>query len=284
MRILFILLVFSSVSYGQYSTYYLQTQENIDLNANVQVQHNISTIDYGALAKANAERERTRLEAKMYSDELEKQRALEIAQDPLKAFDYGTDNNWEMDKESCKNIGIKKGIYYHKIPHESLFVSTGGYNYRNESEDGVITEIEFNLISYVQGLELKDTTAQNFRKLILAYNGDTEKYIKDILAESPAGKVDSVSGIYTHKTDINKAKVIGENGFMQTYIYEDGYEYVIKDNFYLLTENGWFVRFGVRYKGDKDDVTFEMLEGRRYYFKRLVNQMFATATINGVKY
>lgn len=32
----------------------------------------------------------------------------------------------------------------------------------------------------------------------------------------------------------------------------------------------------VRYSGDKDDVAFEQLEGRRYYLKRLINKTIST--------
>ena len=40
---------------------------------------------------------------------------------------------------------------------------------------------------------------------------------------------------------------------------------------------------GVRFKGDKDDVTWEQLEARRLYFKRLVDQTIESAKIYGIK-
>ena len=69
---------------------------------------------------------------------------------------------------------------------------------------------------------------------------------------------------FLHKKDVNKTKVFGKSGFLQTLIFEDDYEYIIKDNYYAIYDGIVFVA-GVRYKGDKDEVTFEDLEGRRHY-------------------
>ena len=38
----------------------------------------------------------------------------------------------------------------------------------------------------------------------------------------------------------------------------------------------------VRYHGDKDDVTFEQLEGRRYYLKELIEKIISTAKVNDI--
>ena len=52
----------------------------------------------------------------MYSEEKQKKQAIEIAMNPLKAFDYGRDNNWVMDKKNAESIGFSKGtVYYHKV-------------------------------------------------------------------------------------------------------------------------------------------------------------------------
>jgi type I restriction enzyme M protein len=34
----------------------------------------------------------------------------------------------------------------------------------------------------------------------------------------------------------------------------------------------------VKFSGDKDEITFEDLEGRRYYFRKLINQLISTAS------
>jgi len=282
--------------FAQYSNYYkvdVNSNSNVNLNGNVNVNKNvsgtvnvnktISTIDYGALAQANALREKNRLESQIYANDLARQQALEIASNPLKAFDYGYDNIWYAKGSDAKNVlGIKKATLYYKKPNESLFVNTGGWNSRNESEDGVITEIEI-VMFYVPGVaRLPENASQkeNFNNY-LKYNNKTEEFVKLEIEEYKKGELNNDN--YVHKTDINKAKVAGQNGFVWSNFYEDDYDYVIKDNYRLLS-NGWIVFGGARYKGDKDYVNFEMIEGRRYYFRRLVNQIMATIRIDDVKY
>ena len=143
---LFIALFFTSLvsfgqySNGQYSNYYskvdanIKVKSNININKNVNVSGNVNktvtTIDYGALRLANAQKEKNRLESLKYSNNQQKNKAIEIAQNPIKAFDYGKDNSWVMDKKTAKKFGFSKGtVYYHKIPNESLFVSLNGYSY-----------------------------------------------------------------------------------------------------------------------------------------------------------
>jgi len=40
----------------------------------------------------------------------------------------------------------------------------------------------------------------------------------------------------------------------------------------------------VRYYGDKDEVTFEQIEGRKYYLKRLIEKIISTATVYNTTY
>lgn len=292
-KLLFFLLI-PVFGFGQYSTYYGAYDINANINQNVNVTQDVNvsgninktiqTIDYGALRLANAQREKNRLEAQVYSDNLQKNQALEIASNPIKAFDYGKDNYWVMDKKNAENLGFSnRSTYYHKIPNEALFVSTGGYKYRNESIDGVITELEFNdvrsLFSTTYFLKLKKDEKKQIFDSWKPYLGKTEEYVKALLSQSKVGEK-SEDGIFTHKNDINKAKVFGFEGYVYSWFYEDDYEFVIKDNYYVIGENGVFIQTGVRYRGDKDFVDFEMLEGRRAYLKRLCDQIIATAYIN----
>lgn len=219
----------------------------------------------------------------MYSEEKQKKQAIEIAMNPLKAFDYGRDNNWVMDKKNAESIGFSKGtVYYHKVPNEALFVPTQGYNYRNESEDGIVTELEFNSIRYLVGmtayLELKKEEKKKIFNDWQPFFGNTEKYVKEQTKVFKVGELTD-DGQFTHKVDINKAKVFGEEGFVYSWFYEDDYEYVIKDNYHLVSANGIIVHVGVRFRGDKDKIDFEMLEGRRNYLQRLCKQIIATANI-----
>ena len=299
MKNLFLVLLFVPlVSFGQtYSNYYGTLDVNQNINANVNVNKNvdvsgsvnvdktITSIDYGALRLANAQIEKNRLERQIYANEEQKRVALEIATNPLKAFDYGTDNNFVMDKKYAESLGFSKGsVYYIKVPNKALFVSTGGYNFRNESEDGIVTEIEFDRVNYVLGttsyLELKKEDRKKRLKIMQPYFGNTEEYVKYQIKNQNivVGKV-TKDGNFTHKVDINKAKIFGREGFVFSWFYENDYEYVIKDNYRLITANGFLVEAGVRFRGDKDEIDFEMLEGRRDYLQRLCKQIIATAGI-----
>ena len=64
-----------------------------------------------------------------------------------------------------------------------MFVPTQGYNYRNESEDGIVTELEFNSIRYMVGmtayLELKKEEKKKIFNDWQPFFGNTEKYVKE---------------------------------------------------------------------------------------------------------
>ena len=92
-KLLLILLLVPLVSFGQYSSYYGTIDVNQNINANVNVNKTVTTIDYGALAAANATRARNRIEASKVKNEKDREAMIAIANDPSKAFDYGVDNN-----------------------------------------------------------------------------------------------------------------------------------------------------------------------------------------------
>jgi hypothetical protein len=274
---LFLLLAFPFATFGQYSSYYGRYDVNSTVNVTGSVTKTINTIDYGSLALANAEREKNRLQSLQYTNELDKQHAIEIALNPMKAFDYGVDNTWEAKVKEAQVYGFTKFTQYHKIPHPSLFVRTQGYNYRNVSDNNIVTEIE--LIGAININGLKDETLKN--KYLEAYKVllvNPEEYAK--FDNHKVGT--DIDGIFLHRKDINKAKVFNIDGFKGTMIYEDKYEIVIKDNYYASI-NGVIFEAGVRYKGDKDEVNFEDLEGRRYYLKKLCEQIIATSYFKDVK-
>lgn len=288
----FILLI-SFSSFGQYSSYYgaYDINANVSVNANINknvnvtgnVNKTITTIDYGALANANAIRERNRIESRIeglkIANERDKEAMIAIANDPSKAFDYGKDNNWTATKKQAQERGFKKFTWYHKIPHQSLFSSTGGYNYQNISDNYITTEIELTGFFRVSGIKDKNT-----REIIKNNYKGIFKSVEEF-AKSPhfvEGEYSDEIKAFIHKKDINKTKLYGVNGFKETIIYENDYEIVIKDN-YVGVINGIILRAGVRYKADKDEATFEDLEGRRFYFRKLVDKIISTSLIRDIK-
>jgi antitoxin component YwqK of YwqJK toxin-antitoxin module len=233
--------------------------------------------------EANAQREKNRLEAMNYADVSQKNQAIEIALNPKKAFNYGTDNNYIIDSNTSKIYGFSLGtVFYHKIPNAALFAEINNKNgsYINETDDGVVTELEIFAPTYYAGTAtfFKKTKKEReqYYKAMQTYIENANKITTKnlpIVGEKTEG------GQFTHKAYINKAKVWGNQGSVTTWYFEDDNKYVIKDNFNYVSPKG--VRFGagVRYKGDKDEVTFEMLEGRRSYLNKLCEQIIATARL-----
>lgn len=287
MKKLLLLLFIPLFSFGQYSTYYgtYDVNVNANINKNVNVSGNVNktvtTIDYGALANANALREKNRIESLKVADERDRNAMIAIANDPSKAFDYGTDYNWKMPKKGLSKSGFKKITWYFKIPHKSLFSHTGnGLHFQNISDNYITTEIELYTPMRVSGIrdEKYKKSIQNRFKGIFTSVEEYAKYPEYVVGEYN----DSIKS-FIHKKDINRTKLWGVNGFKSTLIFEDDYEFKIKDNYYAV-EDGILYFAGVRYKGDKDEITFEDLEGRRYYFRKLIDKIISTQRIYDLKF
>lgn len=285
---IYILSFWGQTAYGQFSTYYgtynVNNKSQITANINVSgnVNKTITSIDYGSLALANAENEKIRLQSLQYSNETEKLRAIEIATNPMKAFDYGYENLYQFKKQEAQSYGFDKLTMYHKTPHNSLFTSVeatqGGYSYRNVSDNNIVTEIELQGIMNINGLKngpLKDSLTVWYQLLL----DDPEEFAQvNNLKEGTEVRKNT----FLHKKEIKKAKVFGIDGFKTTLVFEDGYELTIEDN-YSASINGIIFLATVRYKGEKGEVGFEQLEGRRYYLKKLCDQIIATSKFPVVK-
>ena len=274
-----------SISYGQYSNYYqvdanvnqnvnvsgsVDVYQNVDVSGTVNVNKTVTSIDYGALAQANAMRQRNAIERMKIANENERAALFAIAQDPVKAYDYGTDNNWKLPSKTRKQYSWPKKIktMYHKIPHKSLFVRGGseGYTYINESDNGVKTE----LIIYVAAGE--DVVTGLYKDII----NNPEKALS--FNQYTVGEVNADMG-FLHKKEIKRTKVARTDGFVGTLIFEDKYEKRITDNYAsiaVVDGKRYLLGVKVRYRGDRDEVTFEELEGRKYYFKRFINKTIST--------
>lgn len=263
--ILSLFLFVSLNSLSQYSNYY-NIYKTVDVNQKVSVSGNINTIDYGTLALANAQREKNRLENQKYADERAKDIALSIANNPMLAFDYGTQIDLVSKKDEVNNF--KKYTYHLRIPHPSLFTHIKGGEFENVSDDGVRTELIIFLPMYNKNkVEVNVEENQKYNKLIV---GQLNK--------------DGNESLFLHKKNIERANVFGVGGFRGTLIFEDDYEYRITDNYQSYSTDGVFYNVKVRYRGSKNEINFEKLEGRRYYLKRLIEKIISTASITDYKF
>lgn len=264
---------------AQYSNYYT-VDVNADINANITKNINVSgninktitTIDYGALASANAQYERNRIESMQFQNQLLKQQALEIAADPFNAFQFSYVHTVKLKKSDLLNYyKIKKGEVRIALMHPTLFSQIQGgegwLTFQNRSSKGVVTEIIFSVPTGIASITE------------FSSNEGLEKHLKydDIIEGQETDKLSSSGGLsFLHNKDLKRATVWGKQGFKGTLVWEDQYEKAITDN-YAAVYDGVIYWVKVRYKGDVSDVNFEELEGRRFYFKRLIEQYIATA-------
>ena len=321
-KITFILFIMPIIGLGQsWSNYYIDANVNHNVNANINKNVNVSgtvnknvkvtnrqtitTIDYGQLALANAQKEKNRLENLQYSDARAQRVALEIAANPLKAFDYGRKSisetkTYKKSGEGFKYTGFKKFSISYTIPHSAIFTQAGAGRFENVSDEGITVAFMINAPRYnnkgypiwtendsYKYEKLDEEEKKKFAKKNpnwFANEPELDAKMKQMkVGEINAGSEDS---IFVHKKDVNRATVWGTKGYVGTLIWEDEYQYCITDNYSSITpkDNGIANFVKVRYYGDKDEITFEQLEGRRYYLKRLVEKVIATAFVFDTKY
>jgi hypothetical protein len=275
--------------FGQYSSYYgaysnpgkadVEVNAKVNVNQNVKVSghttQTINKIDYRALANANAQREKTRLQAQKYADEKSRLQAIEIASNPTKAFEYGKFNTWDYystaeKRKIAKSYGFKKFKFYINHPHPSLFTSTGENRWENVSYNEVTTEYFIYPISRIKS-EFYDSIKPN------------QAEINAKMTNAKVGELNVKRDIqlFAHKKEVNRATVYNHKGFKGTLIWEDDYQYTITENYEAFWKNSngvWFRAFAkVRYYGDKDDITFEDLEGRRHYLHQVIEKVISSA-------
>ena len=284
--------------HAQYSNYYnvySQSNSRVDANLKANINHNVSgtvvtnstinTIDYGALALANAQREKNQIEKQKFTDENQRKDLAEIINDPLKAYDYGQTQGFNskdrkvLDKKTMQQFedfsGLKSFGYYGVFP-AYFFNMLNWLHWQNVSKDGVTTEILFYLPIYNKQ-NIKVDYEEGYEKDTLLIKG------KEIESTNDEGKPVK---FFLHNKDFNKATVFGGKGYKQTLIWEDKYEIGITDNFMVFGNNnvgnGVSVNVKVRYYGNKKESTFEQIEGRKYYLKGLIEKIISTARLQDV--
>lgn len=284
---------------AQYSTYYnVDVNQNVNVNANINKNVNvsgtvyehktISTIDYGALQLANAQKEKNRLEQQKFADERQRQVAIEISNDPLKAYDYGNwltisskDKAWKENKVTKENLskskessGFKEFRIDYVVPSNLIFTLLNYFQLQNVSSEGVKTDVFIYLPLYNKE-NVKVDVEEDFEKAEIG---------KEIEVPDDENKLRKT---FFHKKEQYRATVYGAKGYRSTFVWEDKFEICLTDNYSFYNENlgnGFTVFVKVRYYGNKSEVDFEKLEGRRHYLKPLVEKIVSTAKVSDLKY
>lgn len=108
------------------------------------------------------------------------------------------------------------------------------------------------------------------------------EYQKNVKEHDIMVSYDSIP-IYVYKRSVVKTTVYGVEGYKMSMIWEDEYQYCITDNYQAFdynVGNGILYTAKVRTYGSKEDTTFEKLEGRRFYFRPLIDKVISTAKID----
>lgn len=289
-KILFFLIT-PVLGFGQYSTYYGTYDINANINQNVNVTQDVNvsgninktiqTIDYGALANANAASEKNRIEALKMSNAKDKEALLAIVENPTNAYDYGEDFTFYLRGKDLEQNGLKKLKATYRAPHKSLFTNLGSGVFQNVSENFITTEITFYLPTSPK--TVKRNVIEKNKDIYDRYFSildDVEEYAKK--EDFVVGKYNEEEKVFVHKKDINKTRVCGVNGYKSTLIFEDDYEIKINDIYYAV-EDGIVYYALASYKADKDEATFEQLEGRKYYMRNLVDRVLASVKFYDMK-
>lgn len=280
-RIFFIALTLLSVStYAQsYSSYYGHVDVNQKVEIDATVDKTIKTIDYGALAAANAQKEANRLNRLKYTDARDAQRAKEIAEDPYMAYTYGEKFNQKIGRLSSFLYLRPLGHAGRRIswsfvkPNRLLFSEMQLGAFRNSSPDGKIECVIHVGMVFNYNKYKKDYPEWNPAEVTSAR--ELTDFIND---EYQVGQIKKIEGenCFIHKQDLSRATVYGNNGYLTTMAYESDFEKVILDN-YTTFDDGIVYYCIVKYSVDKRDGDFEDLEGRRHYLKRLGEEIIASA-------
>ena len=268
-----------------YGTYDVNQNVNIKKDVNVSgtvnqnVNKTVTTIDYGALAAANAQKEANRLDAMQYTDSRDAIRAQEIAADPFAAYRYGAKFDQLLSRSTSRKYlksyghGGKKCRWNFTEPSELLFSKTAFGHYRNTSADGlVLCEIQ------IDGAYNYSYASSQIPEAYPPSISSAREFVDELMSKNIVGEV-RVRGdedCFTHKSELNRATVYGHKGYIYTWVYETEFEFVICDS-YVSMNNGILYYCRINYTVDKTRGSFEDLEGRRFYLKRLGEELVATA-------
>ena len=220
--------------------------------------------NYAAAQAANAQ-------AAVYASDISMKQAVEIAKNPLKGYEYGRYIDPIAKGKFAKSQGFKKAIVTLTMPHPSIFSHQRNWIFRNESEKNIVTEL-----SLWSPFKKKSPWGNKFKVFQTLSVEEYLKFPKNIVGKK------NTKGNFIHHKEIKKATVFSNPGYKGTLYIEDDYEYIIQDLYYS-EKDGIIFNGDVVIKGDKTEVTFEDLEERRQYLRRLVNQTIAAANLISYK-
>lgn len=308
LNFLFLLVVFNFnlVCYSQYSNYYkvdVNTKSEVNVKGKVEVNQKVETIDYGAMALAEAKAEENRLKSKVYANETQKEYAKQIASNPIYAFDYGYNVTFnQFPFTSSESHGFDRGVsrqyakpfgynYFKmtfKRPNEALYVASDDLSFINESIDGVKTKLNIfvpeSILTTSEMANLKNKDFEIKKQYYEPFFGETEKWINETYDLGVGLKNEKTSDEYfLHKSEIKKAIVFGREGFVLTRFGESKYEKFIKEHYIVMSKDGIWYQINVEYKGDSDVIDFKQLESRRAYLGQLNRKIISSAYFGNFK-
>lgn len=272
-----------TVSNGQsYSTFYgtYNVNQNINVSGKIETESTIHTIDYAALAQANALAEANRLKSKQYRDKRAQQIGESIAENPINAYTYGYPRLLTTLRSWAKNRGLKPkyGVFF-VAPNNALFDSYEYNSFRNVSSSGIITEFSIQLPMELQWPYTSEKVRSLYSDEELAwYTSWVTNPRGAALNEGLERGVEYTWG-FLHDMELYTALVYGKEGFRGTLKYEDEFHIFIEDTYVANLDPYGGILVRASYKGDKRKHTFEELEGRRYYLQPLIEK-----TIGNAKY
>jgi hypothetical protein len=293
MRNIYLALIFSISSpflvNGQYSNYYradVNVNQKVDVSGDVKVQKTITTIDYGALAQANADREANRLKAMEISNQQDREAMIAIASKPALAVEYGKIITFSVPKDVPSNKraqskwqwGYSAFEWRFNIPHQALFKMVqsdkNGWKFENLSDAGISTSVwlqgQYNvknrLAYYDTKGDVKNKQLNSFLVEIVA-----PENLKNHVLQQKSNEGNIVDGYYYHKVSISRATIHGQEGYKVMSVIEDDFEKAIVQKF--LYSNGKIVIMATSKVSGAKDVSFEDIEGRNYYLSSTIGQM-----------
>ncbi len=160
-KLLLILLCLPIIGFGQWHDLSIGIDHNIEgyihqdinITGKITTETQITKIDYGKIALANAQREEIRLNKLLFDEERNQRIGLEILKNPIKSINYGPEKIYKInvkkkDYKKFKELGLKKYDFYYREPYGLLFDVLGWGNFQYLSEDGIIVQIRIYLPEY----------------------------------------------------------------------------------------------------------------------------------------